>query len=85
MEKENYTYHDCSVNEQQFGGYFLTVPVQSSLTDNVWIRAHSLSLYKMQKGDCTSKIFIRVKHAGNNTFRNRKCTQCSRVSTVEEK
>lgn len=31
MEKENYTYHDCSVNEQQFGGYFLAVPVQSSL------------------------------------------------------
>lgn len=68
MEKENYTYHDCSVNEQQFGGYFLAVPVQSSLTDNVWIRAHSLSLYNMQKGDCTSKIFIRVEHAGNNTL-----------------
>lgn len=64
MEKENYTYHDCSVNEQQFGGYFLAVPVQSSLTDNVWIRAHSLSLYKMQKG----VIFIRVEHAGNNTL-----------------
>lgn len=50
MEKENYTYHDCSVNEQQFGGYFLAVPVQSSLTDNVWIRAHSLSLLQDAKG-----------------------------------